>query len=166
MVKQKNIEGYPKKKKKDDLEDLKVDFEEGVFWTQKQRQGHSMHYICPYQASFPPQIPEYFIKNYSELRDRVLDPFCGRGTVILEANNLGRVGVGVDINPLGLQIAKSKMKNVKLDRVVRVLAKPAGFEVEKVLINHISAPKISQAFTENGEDNGTQTNRCVIMRKV
>ena len=95
--------------------------ERGQFWIQKQRQGHSMHYIVPYQACFAPQIPRFFIQNYSKPGDRVLDPFCGRCTTVLEANQLGRIGFGVDISPLGLEIAKAKQKNVKLIEVINRL---------------------------------------------
>jgi len=93
----------------------------GQFWIQKQRQGHSMHYVVPYQACFAPQIPQFFIKKYSEPKDIVLDPFCGRCTTVLEANQLGRIGLGVDISPLGLEIAKAKQKNVKLIDVINRL---------------------------------------------
>ena len=92
--------------------------ERGQFWIQKQRQGHSMHYIVPYQACFAPQIPKFFIERYSKKGDTVLDPFCGRCTTVFEANQLGRIGLGVDISPLGLEIAKAKRKNVKLIEVI------------------------------------------------
>ncbi len=37
---------------------------------------------------------------------RVLDPFCGSGTVLVEAMVAGRVAVGVDASPLAILIAK------------------------------------------------------------
>ena len=104
--------------------------ERGQFWIQKQRQGHSMHYIVPYQACFAPQIPKFFIERYSKEGDIVLDPFCGRCTTVLEANQLGRIGYGVDISPLGLEIAKAKQKNVKLIDVINRL-KEIDFSKER-----------------------------------
>lgn len=89
----------------------------GQFWIQTQRQGHSLHYVVPYQACFAPQIPEFFIKNFSNEGDKVLDPFCGRGTTILEANQQNRIGLGVDVSPLALEIAKSKLNNVAYEQV-------------------------------------------------
>ncbi len=94
---------------------------EGVFWEQKQRQAHSMHYIVPYQGSFAPQIPEFFIRRYSNKSDVVLDPFCGRGTTVLEANLNKRIGIGVDISPLAIETAKSKLHSIKYEEVERFL---------------------------------------------
>ena len=99
----------------------KVKVERGQFWIQKQRQGHSMHYVVPYQACFAPQIPQYFIEKYSGKGDVVFDPFCGRGTTVFEANQLDRVGMGVDISPLALQIASSKLKRITLKQIVERL---------------------------------------------
>lgn len=96
----------------------KVLVERGQFWTQKQRQGHSLHFIVPYQACFAPQIPRYFIENYSKAGDIVLDPFCGRGTTVFEANQLDRIGHGIDVSPLAIQIAKSKLRQVTLSQVI------------------------------------------------
>src|SRR3989344_3582679 len=96
----------------------KVKVDRGQFWIQKQRQGHSLHYVVPYQACFAPQIPKYFIENYSQKGDVVLDPFCGRGTTVFEANQLDRIGIGADVSPLALQIAKSKLKRVTLKQVI------------------------------------------------
>jgi len=95
----------------------KILVNKGQFWIQTQRQGHSLHYIVPYQACFAPQIPEFFIKNFSNEGDVVLDPFCGRGTTIFEANQQNRIGIGVDVSPLALEIAKSKLKRVTYEQV-------------------------------------------------
>ena len=95
----------------------KILVDKGQFWIQTQRQGHSLHYIVPYQACFAPQIPEFFIKNFSNEGDVVLDPFCGRGTTVFEANQQNRIGIGVDVSPLALEIAKSKLKNVTYEQV-------------------------------------------------
>src|SRR3989344_2610674 len=80
------------------IADNKILVDRGQFWIQTQRQGHSLHYVVPYQACFAPQIPEFFIKIFSEKGDIVLDPFCGRGTTALE-------------------IAKSKLKNITYEQV-------------------------------------------------
>lgn len=98
-----------------------VEVREGVFWIQKQRQLHSMHYITPYQACFAPQIPEYFIHKFSNKGDKILDPFCGRGTTILEANLNSRTGIGFDVSPLAIQIAKTKLKNILYEEVEKRL---------------------------------------------
>lgn len=99
----------------------KIRVDEGVFWVQKQRQGHSLHYVVPYQACFAPQIPQFFIKNFSKKGDTVLDPFAGRGTTVFEANQMDRTGIGVDVSPLALSIAKSKLSSVTLEDIKKRL---------------------------------------------
>ncbi|MBW3014897.1 site-specific DNA-methyltransferase, partial [Candidatus Woesearchaeota archaeon] len=117
---QKSIRNLIKGGGKRDIREIaghKVPYEWNQFWIQKQRQGHSLHYIVPYQACFAPQIPKFFIKRFSKPGDVVLDPFCGRGTTVFEANQMNRIGIGVDISPLALAIAESKMNNVTLEQV-------------------------------------------------
>ena len=38
--------------------------------------------------------------------DTVVDPFCGSGTMLVEAMGLGRRAFGVDASPLGIAIAR------------------------------------------------------------
>jgi SAM-dependent methyltransferase len=38
----------------------------------------------------------------------VVDPFCGSGTVMVEAMGLGRRAVGIDASPLGVEIARTR----------------------------------------------------------
>ena len=47
--------------------------------------NNKLHSLCSYMAMFPPSVPHYFIKRYSEEGEVVLDPFSGRGTTILES---------------------------------------------------------------------------------
>jgi DNA modification methylase len=49
-------------------------------------------------APFPPELPYRLIKAYSFKGERVLDPFLGSGTTLLAAAELGRHGVGYEIN--------------------------------------------------------------------
>src|SRR5690606_37653344 len=49
--------------------------------------------------SFPRALPERFIRQYTHPGDLVLDPFCGVGTTLRMALELGRRGVGFEIDP-------------------------------------------------------------------
>jgi DNA modification methylase len=49
-------------------------------------------------APFPQILPYRLIKAYSYVGETVLDPFMGSGTVLAEALNLGRNGIGYEIN--------------------------------------------------------------------
>ena len=68
------------------------------------------HHLHPYPAKLIPHIPNFFlsVNRLSEPDDRVLDPFCGSGTVLLEAILKGRVAFGADSNPLARLVARVK----------------------------------------------------------
>jgi len=67
---------------------------------------HAWH---PFPAKFPPQLPEFIIKQLSDPDDIVLDPMFGSGTTLVEAVRLGRRAVGCDIDPLARMIAEAKL---------------------------------------------------------
>lgn len=48
-------------------------------------------------ATFPREIPETFIKAGSRKGDVILDPFCGSATTVIVAQDLGRIGIGLDL---------------------------------------------------------------------
>jgi hypothetical protein len=58
---------------------------------------------------FPPQIPHVFVRWLSEVGDVVYDPFCGRGTLPLEAALGGRRAYGSDANPLAVALTSAKV---------------------------------------------------------
>ena len=62
-----------------------------------------------YPARYIPQIPGTLLGYMTKVGDRVLDPFCGSGTTLLEARRLGRSALGIDTNPIACMIAASKL---------------------------------------------------------
>lgn len=62
----------------------------------------------PYSGKSSRTWINYLIKKYSQPGQIVLDPFCGSGTVLEEALALGRLGIGIDINPLAIFINSLK----------------------------------------------------------
>ena len=60
--------------------------------------NNPLHTMCSYMAMFPPSVPHYFINKYSAEGDVILDPFSGRGTTVLEASFMNRIGIGNDKN--------------------------------------------------------------------
>jgi DNA modification methylase len=69
------------------------------------RLTHGLH---PYPAMMIPQVAARLIDRLSRPGDRILDPFCGSGSVLVEAIAAGRQAVGVDLNPLAVVIARAK----------------------------------------------------------
>lgn len=70
--------------------------------------GYLTHGLHEYPARMIPQIAEKLLDTYTEEGDRVLDPFCGSGTTLVEAKLALRNAVGNDINPLAVLLAKVK----------------------------------------------------------
>ncbi len=66
------------------------------------------HGFYRYPARFSPLFAREAIKAFSKPGDVVLDPFMGGGTTVVEAQALGRRGVGADINSLALFVTKAK----------------------------------------------------------
>lgn len=87
------------------------------------RSDRYTHLIHTYPAKLLAHIPYFFLNNtyFSKEGDTVLDPFCGTGTVLLEANLAGRNALGADANPLARMIASVKTKRLNDDRLNAIL---------------------------------------------
>ena len=83
------------------------------------RWGHKWHSMCSYMAMFPPTIPHVFVRWLTSPGDTVYDPFCGRGTTVLEACRLGRIGLDQTRIPL-LWILTSAKANPPSHSAIRL----------------------------------------------
>jgi SAM-dependent methyltransferase len=69
-----------------------------------------LHGFHSYPARLHPDTASALIEAFSKPGQAVLDPFCGSGTVLLEALRLGRRALGVDANPLAVELAWLKTR--------------------------------------------------------
>ncbi len=79
------------------------------------------HGFHSYAGRMHPSTARAAIAVWSKPGQRVLDPFCGSGTVLVEAMAAGRRAVGVDASPLAVLIAKVRstvMDESELQRLV------------------------------------------------
>lgn len=81
--------------------------------------SYATHNFHAFPAKFPPQLPRKFISGLTRPGEWVLDPMVGSGTTILEAAMLGRNGIGVDIDPLALNLCKVKVTPIDPGRLIR-----------------------------------------------
>jgi len=80
--------------------------------------NHRFHALCPYFAMFPPSFACEAIRRTTSEGELVLDPFCGRGTTLLEALLNNREAIAADINPLAALISMAKAQPPTLDMVL------------------------------------------------
>ena len=111
-----------------------------------------VHRIHPYKGKFIPQLVEYFLNSdtddfkkeiYFNKNDIILDPFCGSGTALVQANELNMNAIGIDISPFNTMIANCKIENVDLEKLEFVLK-----DIISKLEEYISSSKIFEFENE------------------
>lgn len=70
---------------------------------------------------FISQIPATLIGRLSKPGDVVLDPYCGSGTTLVEAQRLGRHAIGIDVNPTSILISRAKLIPTRHMRISKLL---------------------------------------------
>lgn len=79
--------------------------------------AHSIHQLISLPGSSRPEFARYFIERYTAPGDVVLDPFCGSGTVPLEAMLHGRIPFASDANPISVTASEAKLDSADITEV-------------------------------------------------
>ncbi len=69
-----------------------------------------VHGFHTYPARMHPATAARLVGAFTVTGARVLDPFCGSGTVLVEALVAGRGAVGTDLNPLAVRLSACKTR--------------------------------------------------------
>ncbi len=94
-----------------------------------------VHRLHPYKGKFIPQLVEYFLDSHTDDSktypvfapgDVILDPFCGSGTTLVQANELGMHAVGIDVSKFNAMISNLKLARVDLAALEESAAKAAA----------------------------------------
>lgn len=78
---------------------------EKLFRVEADRERALTHGFHSYAGRMHPSIARGALERWSAADNRILDPFCGSGTVLVEAMALGRRAAGIDASPLAVLIA-------------------------------------------------------------
>jgi tRNA G10 N-methylase Trm11 len=85
------------------------------------KRERATHIIHRYPAKLLMHIPYFFLNNdlFCKKGDTVLDPFCGSGTVLLEAIIAQKHAIGSDSNPLARLISNVKVTKYNIDSLMQ-----------------------------------------------
>ena len=86
---------------------------EGAVRRGKSRQAtrYSVHGLHEYKGKFNPQVVRALLNIFNVgLGQKVLDPFCGSGTTLVECSHIGATAHGVDLNPFAVFLANAKLQ--------------------------------------------------------
>lgn len=73
--------------------------------------------VGPYYAMFPIGFATDVVKEYTKPGGCVFDPFAGRATALFAAASEGRIGLGIEINPVGWVYGKAKLQTARREDV-------------------------------------------------
>ena len=92
---------------------------------ERERTKH-VHRLHPYLGKFVPQLVEALLTRYVRPGGRVLDPFAGSGTTLVQALESGYDAVGVDIAAFNALLISVKTREHDLDAARRGRASRVG----------------------------------------
>ncbi|HIZ88354.1 MAG TPA: hypothetical protein H9804_00260 [Candidatus Mucispirillum faecigallinarum] len=95
---------------------------------------HSGHY----HGNFIPQIPYQLFSRYTKKGDWILDPFMGSGTSIIEAINMERNAIGIELQQNVAQEVSDRLGNIKInDTKYLIFQGDSGIlDINRQLQNH------------------------------
>lgn len=96
--------------------------------TECSNKGHS--------ATFPRELPEWFIKLFTQRGDVVLDPFAGSGTSCMVAKEIGRYYVGVELNEEYYKLANENL------RITQILSDQPPLSLNDVFISTLDQQRV------------------------
>ena len=110
------------------------------------RLRYGPHGIHEYRGKFFPQLVKALI-NFAGLTKgaTVLDPMCGSGTAICEARSMGMKAIGVDINPMAVEMSQFKANSLsmnpeqlhsELEQLIGALKQSSVPDLEKLWSEH------------------------------
>lgn len=104
---------------------------------ERERTRH-VHRLHPYLGKYIPQLVEVFVRKYLRPGQVVCDPFCGSGTTLVQANELGIGSEGYDISAFNVLLTRAKTARYELGVLEAELAAVLKAAAEPVDISRAS----------------------------
>ena len=101
---------------------------------QLEEQNVLLNSICPYFTMFPLDFPLDILRGHAKPEDRVLDPFCGRGTTNFAARLAGLDSLGLDSSPIAVAITASKLVATTIEEILEEAEEALTVEATNVPI--------------------------------
>lgn len=111
------------------------------------------HYLFRFPAKFHPPAVRCLISRFSQPGDLLLDPFCGSGTLLVEALTNARQAIGVDVDPVAVFISRVKSRPippkhlerafVQLQREIRTIRRSPS-EYDRLIHEDLSPTSIQR----------------------
>jgi hypothetical protein len=93
---------------------------------------HALNAICPYFTMFPLEFPLKILRRSRGVQ-RVLDPFCGRGTTLYAARHLKVRAVGIDCSPVAVAISKAKLASFSVNATLELAEAMLSSEMQPTI---------------------------------
>lgn len=101
---------------------LQHDLERSCTVTGSQRRQstrYSVHGMHGYKGKFNPQVVRGVLNILGVSQDsKILDPFCGSGTTLVECSHIEMTAIGCDINPLAVYLSNVKLQALAIPEQV------------------------------------------------
>ena len=94
--------------------------ETGTLWNFQSRDNTNGH-SYDYHGNYIPQIATQLFERYTKANDIVLDMFLGSGTTAIEAVNMNRRCIGVEIQKKMCDYVANKFTREALDKSVKII---------------------------------------------
>ena len=124
-------------------------------------QDRAAHEWYRFVLSFPPHLVREYLKRFGiSPTHKVLDPFCGTGTTLVECKKLGIASVGVEANPMAYFASKVKVDwNTDHDGLIKHASRVAEAALSELELQGIDDDPLPlfRHFRQN-----TQTKLCTL----
>ena len=97
------------------------------FASRDNTRGHSNEY----HGNYIPQIAQQLYERFTKKGDVILDMFLGSGTSAIEALNMGRRCIGVELKPEQVETVKNKFSEKELVTGVNIICEDSASEAVK-----------------------------------